>query len=344
MFCDEKIVNAYLGRPRHDRDGDLFFDYYHDMALHLTADFRIVLETENYYLSIETIGIFITEKNGPVQTLARDGEWLDSYYHYDEKDPDDSPWVDYEYTLFVGEKILSVTNTGKSYAIKFTDFTLRVISYSNGDDVPKFFPPPYSRLLGTERLIKRCSCGGTGILDLDIVGDYGVRCDTCHKGTNASMCACDAIEEWNSAEQLPMIGEYPSEKFARYCDKHHKPVDRIVMEGTRAKEVHFPFICKSIIVEMEDKMFCIQSCYTGQGNSGFSVGGLRGYNRERWAHIIKGQRKKIRLTSKFKDGNVRELCFDVDGKVLRVTSRQGYLIIDGPDDVKVQAWNGKAYC
>ena len=69
-----------LVSPNHERNGDLFFDYYFDMKLHMTKNYRIILETEHFYISVEADGIQKIAKAGSIDSIANEDEWIDSYY------------------------------------------------------------------------------------------------------------------------------------------------------------------------------------------------------------------------------------------------------------------------
>lgn len=253
-------------------------------------------------------------------------------------DPKDAPWVEYEYTLFAGEKIRSVEKEQDLYRILFSDFTLTVIPYSNDEEVPRFYPAPYSKVLGTERLIKKCSCGGTGILDIDIVNDFGIRCDKCHKGTSANPCACDAIDEWNEIESLPIIGDYPKEEFERYRGKN---ICYIAVRKMYINQIGFPRSCDTIIMEIEDKKFEIGSCYCGHGLYDFTIEEVCDFNTEMWPYKIEAQSGKIRLIKEERMNGKKRMIFDIDREKLTVISEEDHLIIEKPDAVEVHSWDEK---
>ena len=201
MFCEEKIIAAYHGK-REDEDIDganEFFDCYHDFAYHVTEGYRIVLETEHYYISLGVSGVSLYEKKGSIEEFEEDGEWLDPYIHI--IDSEDVPWVDYESTLFVGERLLEIEEKDGFYLLYFDDFQLKLIPHAlNEADFPWLDNKNHSfyHVLGVERLItEKCACGGEGELLMDFVSDYLVCCKKCKKSTWAQINAQDAIEEWN---------------------------------------------------------------------------------------------------------------------------------------------------
>lgn len=200
VFCDEEIVAVYRGRRENDDivGAKSFLDCYHDLAYHITQGKRIVLETENYYISISFDGVVKENKTVLITEYEKPGEWLDPFVHLDDGEP---PWVDYEVTLFVGERLLSVENKEEGFELTFDDFVLKVIRHPLNDaDFPSLQKDnhrSYNYVLGSERHLKRCDCGGKGVLLLDFVSDYVVRCEKCKRATWAQMTAQDAIEEWN---------------------------------------------------------------------------------------------------------------------------------------------------
>ena len=204
MFCNEPIIAAYEGsREYRDIDGaNSFFDCYHELAYHVTEGYRIVLETEYHYISLGIRGVELCEKTGPITDLEESGEWLEPYIH---TDVGEVPWVDYQSTLFVGERLQSVERASDHYLLQFDDFALKLVPHALGEeDFPSLknkYHYSYNYVLGAERHIKRaCDCGGSGELLLDFVCDYLVRCKKCGKSTWASMLAQEAIEDWNQGK------------------------------------------------------------------------------------------------------------------------------------------------
>lgn len=329
MFCDEEIINAYMGQPEYDADDaneDYFFDYYFDMTLHLTRKFRIVLETENYYVSMEGQNIFLVEKKGPIDSIAYDYEYLESFRHEDDNDEENSVFTEYEHTLFCGQKINSVRKNKESYTVEFSNFKLKVICYSEGKNIPHFYPSPYTRLLGTEHLMKKCACGGTAILETDIVSDYGVRCEKCNMGTAASMWPCDAIEEWNEEKQLLDVGASPKDTFASKCS--YKSIEYIAIENESNRNFKFPVESKSIIVKVEDKFFEIESNYCGKGNYGFVVRELIDYNKKIWPYEIHSGNHRIIITNPDSFLETGKMVFDLGESLLFVTCNGIHLVIE----------------
>ena len=209
MFCDEKILKVYMGVVEYDDvySHNAFLDCYHDIAYHCTDGYRLVLETENYVISLCKNGVVKQDKN---ELFEQDGEWLQNGIEFFEDG--EAPWVHFETTLFVGERLLSVTKDNEIYLLKFDDFVLKIIPYENGDSIDGLHNQDhwsYNYVLGCDRHLKRkCPyCNGDGEILLDFVSDYIVRCKECKKSTWAGMNLIDAITDWNNGELNCMVDE-----------------------------------------------------------------------------------------------------------------------------------------
>lgn len=203
IFCDEPIIAGYYGRREYENlDGeDSFFDCYHDLAYHVTHGYRMILETENFYISISADGVLKEKKMVSIDAYEKPDECIEPFII--SFDDGMLPWVEYESTLFVGERLLEVEKNDKGFALTFDDFVLKVIPHHLHDsDFPSHCNKnhwSYNHVLGSERHLKRiCDCGGEGELLLDFVSDYVVGCKKCKKSTWAQMIAQNAIDEWNS--------------------------------------------------------------------------------------------------------------------------------------------------
>ncbi|MBQ7647415.1 MAG: hypothetical protein IJS94_09110 [Clostridia bacterium] len=206
LFCEEPVTAVYNGSRKYDdyKDTNAFFDCYHDLAYHVTPGYRIVLETERYFISLGASGVSLSDKTCGIKDFEEQGEWLDPFIHEDGEE--NGPHrVDYESTLFVGERLNRVEKLDGFYVLFFDHFQLKLIPHeTDKDDVPTLWKMDhwsYNHVYGCERLLKKkCECGGCGELLLDFVYDYVVRCSKCNKSTRASMNSIDAIEDWNAGE------------------------------------------------------------------------------------------------------------------------------------------------
>ena len=200
MFCNEKINAVYLGQNEyHDIDGaNCWFDIYHDIAFHTTEGYRLLLETDSYMISLGADGVTVTNKD---EFKPVEHEWLEEYVH----NLEDEVIVNFETTLFVDQRILSVDKTEEFYLIQFDDFALKMYVYELGKmdkSLRNRDHWSYNNVLGFDRFIKaKCPlCGGDGEILLDFVSDYVVRCKSCKKSTYAEMQLRHAIDHWNDGE------------------------------------------------------------------------------------------------------------------------------------------------
>ena len=198
MFCDEKILKVYMGIVE---DGDVyshdaFLDCYHDIAYHCTEGYRIVLETENYLISLSAKGV-IKQKKLEITD--------EKYLEINEEDEQAT-------ALFVGERVLSAEQREDFCLVCFDDFILKLIPYMGGEGINGLHNQDlgsYNRILGCDRHLKRrCPhCGADGEILLDFVSDYIVRCKNCKRSTRAAISLTDAIEAWNNRDPDCMVDD-----------------------------------------------------------------------------------------------------------------------------------------
>lgn len=200
MFCNEEILQVYKGiiEIGEVRNRNAFLDCYHDIAYHCTEGYRIVLETNSYAISLSAKGV-IKERKEDFKAIA--GERLQEGIEIIEEN--EPPWIHFETTLFVGERIRSVIQQDAEYRIQFDDFTLKLIPHFDGGSIKGLYNKndwSYNHVLGCDRhLKKKCPhCGSDGEILLDFVQDYVVRCKKCHRSTYAGMNIIEAITDWNN--------------------------------------------------------------------------------------------------------------------------------------------------
>lgn len=202
MLCNEKVLKVYMGNVEYDGvcSHNAFLDCYHDIVYHCTDGYRLVLETENYAISLCKNGVVKQSKN---ELIERENEWLQNGIEYFEDG--EAPWVHFETTLFVGERLLSLTKDNDIYLLEFDDFILKIIPHEYGDSIDGLHNQDhwsYNYVLGCNRhLTSKCPyCNGDGEILLDFVSDYIVRCKECKKSTWAEMNLIDAITDWNNGK------------------------------------------------------------------------------------------------------------------------------------------------
>ena len=202
MFCEERITKVYLGVQEYDDlySANEFLDCYHDLAYHCTKGYRIVLETEHYAISLSANGVL---KESKEDLREGRGEWLRN--GVEDTGPGDPPWVHFETTLFVGERLLSVTQQDELFLLRFDDFTLKLIPHADGGTIEGLHNQchwSYNHVYGCDRHLRaKCPhCGSEGEILMDFVSDYIVRCKNCKESTWAAMNLKHAIEDWNNGE------------------------------------------------------------------------------------------------------------------------------------------------
>ena len=203
MFCDEPIIAVYEGTQTHLCGVNAFLDCYNKLEYHITDGYRIIFETENFYISLSTAGITKSNKKISFDDFLRVGEFIEPFAYNTETD--NIAIIDYAFTLFVEERLHGIRPQNGYYQLEFDDFELTVIPHTlNEDDFPtlkRLQPSSYLRVFGAERHItQKCACGGEGELLLDFIDDYVVKCKHCNKSTYAEINANSAIENWNNGE------------------------------------------------------------------------------------------------------------------------------------------------
>ncbi len=202
MFCEEKTEEVYECWPDYVTwHPEHFFDCYHDLALHLTKGYRLILKTNSYFICIGFDGVKVVPNT---ENIVSEDEYMEPCIHTFDYDKDAVPWVDYESTLFVGEQLFDVKQENERYILTFNDFVLKVIPHDSPDDIEGLHNKnhwSFNYVYGLDRLLSRkCDCGGKGEVLMDFVSDYVVRCSKCKKSTWAGINVIDAIDDWNNGE------------------------------------------------------------------------------------------------------------------------------------------------
>lgn len=211
MLCSEKVEHVYKARPEYAFDAICFLDYLHHLELFLSDRCRMILETANFYICLETEGVFLHTKTGPVESIVKEDDWVISCI---QADFGEDPWIEYPQTLLEGELLCAVEPAQQGYNVQFTDFTLKVTPVVADAYIFERMgkrPEGYTEVLASRRLLRKCVCGGSGRLFTDSVDDFIVACNRCDLKTWAGMCANDAITDWNEHTNLHMCGEAWSE-------------------------------------------------------------------------------------------------------------------------------------
>lgn len=295
------------------------------MVLYLADGDRLILETDNYIVSVFNNEVVKSIKTCAVVDMETEREAIQPCYQTDDE-MNEIIWIDYEHTLFSGEKLMSVDKRGEQIQLIFDDFKVGVMSYDKLDENKVCSVYDDINVLGAERLITRkCSCGGTGKLQLDFVGDYGVNCDRCNLGTWDSMWACDAIKDWNENNEVHDKGDSGEESFFKNC---MNPIDCICVENGFIFYDSNLLDCWSIMIDMKNHKYKITVKYLHDNMFDFSFEECSDYNPEMWSRkIISTDKEPIRFVCKqydeddpllyFKIGE-RPLLISIDEMMLRV--------------------------
>lgn len=339
-FCDERIRAVYLCSPTESEGEDMLTDFCFEMAVHLTKGYRLILETENCFLVLQTEGVTKRPKRGDVGTLRRANELIERIPSR-EAPPEGGIVLpeDYLHTLFAGERLISVEKKKSVFELDFDDFYLTLEPHGSDKSVPrkgKFFN---CRIYGTERLIKRgCSCGGRALPFLDGVGDYKLKCNSCRASTDSFPDARGAIDAWNAGQISVRREEDAEREFLSFAGKELRfialPYDAAFLDSDLAD-------CAEILVSSDDRLFMLSGrpavkpgCVTDTREFDFGYDIISGFNGKLYPRrIVTTESEPLRFIQKETDDGIPSLLFTLGKRPLRVT----------PDDmsltVGLSAWD-----
>lgn len=200
VFCDEKIIKVYLQKFKYDYPGaNCYFNYYNDIVFYTTDEYKIVLETENYMISMGINGVFkCIKEDFTLEYINSEVLENDSY----ELPGDDECYIGFQTELFTGERLINVNKSDDVFLITFDDFTMKVMPFhykKSNVKISGFLE--FSRVAGCDRYIQRkCDCGGNAVILYNPFKNYIVRCKKCHKSTVGFDCVQEATNSWNLME------------------------------------------------------------------------------------------------------------------------------------------------
>ena len=137
IFCDEPIRVGYNGyrNGKGTVSTQAWLGPFQDVTYHVTEGYRIVLETEHFFISLSHNGVTKTEKNGSIAKLEQTGERLVSFLReLGDEGVDGLSWKGFEFHLFFGQKVLDVQRVDDGYVIAFTDFKMKLVPHELPDD------------------------------------------------------------------------------------------------------------------------------------------------------------------------------------------------------------------
>ena len=194
MFCEEKVIKVYLQRFKYDYpNANCFFDYFDNIVFYTTDEYKIVLETENYMISIGINGIALCSKTD-FKLEYSNSEFLESDI--------DEEYIGFKTELFTGERLISVEKREDILKLSFDDFTMKVMPFHYKKlNVKSRDLLEFGRVAGCDRYIQRkCDCGGEAEILYRNLPGYVVRCKKCNKSTAGFDSVCEAAESWNSGK------------------------------------------------------------------------------------------------------------------------------------------------
>ena len=103
MFCNDPVIRVYEGSMFGHMASDSVLNCCSGIAYHCTPGCRMILETQHELISIGASGVQ-RQTHVPIGQIAKSGEQIEAF-------GDGSPGttgIDYEHTLFVGQRLLSV--------------------------------------------------------------------------------------------------------------------------------------------------------------------------------------------------------------------------------------------
>lgn len=321
-FCEEPIKKVSERRVYGDEEKS-WHNYHlqlvYSLELHTTYGYWIVFETENHVISVGVEGVVLFDS---LEEAVPDSGELDEVVHDD--------FVQTEYTLFAGERIHAVEWCGSGWKIRFDHFTMGLYPYdeSNSERISHIDDwNSYEALAaGGHKLTRTCDCGGEGEILMDFVGDYLVRCKSCHKSTWAEMCLIDAIDSWNRGEP-PIELDTDAEMFAALAAK--EPI-RYIDVAKRGFWYVDDNLCDAddVMVVFADCAYRISCVRTGEDQYDFAFSCCGDYNAEFYGERITAwEAEEIRCLGFETDEDGRGLRFAVDDAWLLVTPRDMSLMV-----------------
>ena len=312
MICEEKIINFYnlILRDNYEEEWqDEYFQIVRKIELHTTGANWFVLETKNYYITIGIDGVKKHKK--PYEFDNNRYDLLD--YHSN----------DYESVVFFGQRICCVEERKNEFEVYFDDFSVKVYRYTR-DNAQTIAGLGY--YIGEQKagagnhLLKKCvECGGKGELYLDWVGDFFVRCSSCHSSTNSFMWVKGSIDAWNSGEELFFLKTAIEELFDR-LNKYE--IKKISLAGRCFERIdENNYYANELIIEFDNNEYSyfLLKAVRFIDELTFSCDEMCDYNKELYPHIIESKKGNIKFLAYYEElDGTKVMEFNVDNRVLRI--------------------------
>lgn len=283
MILNEPIIKVFELQYKEELLQDWHNAYLHTTGAfeyHVTEGYWMLLESENYYVTIGYDGV--QKYNKPYVFDEAKFEW---WYNGDEE------WTDYKDTLLEGQKIHLIEAHDGYQTIYFDAFKLNLYVYGSEDEFnvnTGTFGDGINVMDVGSHLLEKCSCGGNAEILCDERGDFAIRCSTCHKATYFDMILKDQIDAWNIGDS-PCIIDTGYETLKDLLAKTKEI--RYLALSSRAHD--FEMIdkatcgCANIMIAFDESYFLLSSQKTDGYNFDFTGSTISNYNREFWTNVIK---------------------------------------------------------
>ena len=283
MILNEPIIKTFELQYKEDLLQDWHNAYIHATGAfeyHVTEGYWMLLETENYYVTIGYDGVKKYEK--PYVFDENKFEW---WYNGDEE------WTDYKDTLLEGQKIHSIEACDGYQTIYFDAFKLNLYVYGSDDEFnvnTGTFGDGKNVMAVGSHLLKKCSCGGNAEILCDERSDFAARCSTCHKATYFDMILKERIDAWNNGDS-PCIIDTGYETLKDLLAKAKGIKNLALSSESRGFETmdETSCDCANIMIAFDESYFLLSSQKTDGYNFDFTGSTISDYNREFWANVIK---------------------------------------------------------
>lgn len=314
MFCQEpiiKVMHLEIKEALQPKWYNSLLQITHSFEYHTTDGLWILLETENFYITIGYDGVIKYEK--PYQFP------LDKF---DINNAGDGETSCYQEMVFVGQHICEVTTIANVITVCFDNFNLKLYTYTEKDE--KWFEGRGFTHgdeivpIGTH-LLKNCSCGGQPEIYLDGVDDFFIRCKKCHKSTYADMWFKVCADAWNKSN-TPITALTDTEYFDQTVKQQQ--IKRILVSNRHLEPCEDDSCwAEEIIIEFETVRIAVQNSCLGEEKSKLCFSyNITGYNAEIYDHIICPRVKELKYIDKYDVYGREEMLFELDDTKLTISA------------------------
>ena len=283
MILNEPIIKVFELQYKEELLQDWHNAYLHTTGAfeyHVTEGYWMLLESENYYVTIGYDGV--QKYNKPYVFDEAKFEW---WYNGDEE------WTDYKDTLLEGQKIHSIEAQDGYQTIYFDAFKLDLYVYGSDDEFNAntgTFGDGKNVMAVGSHLLKKCSCGGNAVILCDERSDFAIRCSTCHKATYFDMILKERIDAWITGDS-PCIIDTGYETLKNLLTKAKGIRYLALSSGTHDFEMIDKATCgcANIMIAFDESYFLLSSQKIDGYNFDFTGSTISNYNREFWTNVIK---------------------------------------------------------